>query len=102
MINSNDQPKNNYVLIKLKKKWKKTARITLAIDLVLLFAFILLSIVKQLTDFNSIAFFVMVVIFGVIMLADLVMLFISWYKLYRINSLIAEQENEIIDSNNDI
>ena len=97
MINNNDQPKNNYVLIKLKKKWKKTERITLAIDLV-----ILLSIVKQLTDFNSIAFFVMVVIFGVIMLADLVMLFISWYKLYRINSLIAEQENEIIDSNNDI
>ena len=102
MINNNDQPKNNYVLIKLKKKWKKTERITLAIDLVLLFAFILLSIVKQLTDFNSIAFFVFVVIFGVIMLADLVMLFISWYKLYRINSLIAEQENEIIDSNNDI
>ena len=56
MINNNDQPKNNYVLIKLKKKWKKTERITLAIDLVLLFAFILLSIVKQLTYFNSIAF----------------------------------------------
>ena len=47
----------------------------------------------------------LVVIFCVIMLADLVMLFISWYKLnhilYRINCLIAEQENDSSDSDND-
>ncbi len=102
MTNNNNQPKNSNDLIEWKKKWKKTERITLAIDLVLLLVFIVLSIVKQLTDFNSIAFFVLAVIFCVIMLADLVMLFISWYKLYRINSLIAEQGNEITDSNDDI
>ncbi len=102
MSGNNKQSQNNLDLNELQKKWKKTERITLAIDLVLLLIFIVLSIVKQLTDFNSIAYFVLVVIFCVVMLADLVLLFISWYKLYRINSLIDEQENNSSDNDNEI
>lgn len=102
MSGNNKQSQNNLDLNELQKKWKKTERITLAIDLVLLLIFIVISIVKQLTDFNSIAYFVLVVIFCVVMLADLVLLFISWYKLYRINSLIDEQENNSSDNDNEI
>lgn len=102
MTDNNKNSKNNLDLNELQKKWKITERITLAIDLALLLIFIVLSIVKQLTDFNSIVYFVLVVIFCVIMLADLVMLFISWYKLYRINCLIAEQENDSSDNDDDV
>ena len=102
MSGNNKQSQNNLDLNELQKKWKITVRITLAIDLALLLIFIVLSIVKQLTDFNSIAYFVLVVIFCVVMLADLVLLFISWYKLYRINSLIDEQENNSSDNDNEI
>lgn len=93
---------NNNDLIERQKKWKKAERISLAIDLVFLFTMVVLSIVKQLTDFNSIAYFVLAVIFCVIMLADLVMLFISWGKLYRINNLISEQENDSTENDNEI
>ena len=41
-----------------KRKWKGTERITLAVDLILLLVFMVLTLVKQLTDFNSIAYFV--------------------------------------------
>ncbi|MGN0813148.1 MAG: hypothetical protein ACI4MQ_06555 [Candidatus Coproplasma sp.] len=102
MKDNNIQPKNNNDLIERQKKWKRTERITLAIDLVLLLFMIVLSVVQQLTDFSSIAFFILAVIFCVFMLTDLVLLFVSWCKLYRINWLIAEQENNNTDNDDDI
>lgn len=102
MTNDNSQSKQNDDLICRQRKWKKIERITLSIDLVLLFGFFVLSTVHQITNFNSIAFFVLAVIFSAIMFADLVILFISWYKLYRVNSLIAEQEKNSVDNDNDI
>lgn len=84
------------------QKWKKLEFIALAIDIVLLFIFIALSIVKQLTDFNSIAYFVLTVIFGVIMIADVVTLFVCWFKLFRIGNMIADLEVDNAENNNDI
>lgn len=63
MTDNNKQPMNNNNLIGRKRKWKMTERITLAIGFVMT-AFL---IVNPLTDFNSIfnsmAFFVLSVIF---------------------------------------
>lgn len=84
-----------------KRKWKGTERITLAVDLILLLVFMVLTLVKQLTDFNSIAYFVLAVIFCAFMVVDLVILFLSWFKLHRINSLIAEQNSYVTDKNGD-
>ncbi len=99
MTDNNNQPYVNNDLIERQKNWKKTERITLWIDLVLLFIFIVLSTVKQNTGFNSLVFFVLVVIFGVMMLVDLVILIISWCKLYHLNSLISMQENSSDNDN---
>lgn len=91
----------NNELIGLKRKYKKIERITLAIDLILLFVYFVLSFVYQSVNFNSVVYFVLVVITGVIMIADLVMLVISWYKLYRIDSAIARQEEDASENDND-
>lgn len=93
MTDSNKQSKNNNDLIKRKKKWKKTEQITWTIVIVLSVVLNILTIVKELTDFNSIAYFVLAVIFCAITLAELVVLVISWCKLFRINSLIADVED---------
>lgn len=85
--------------IYLKMKWKKIERIAFALDLAFLFTFIVLSIVKQLTNFNSITYFILVVIFAAIMIADLVVLFISWHKISRLTRLI--EFNEKNDTDND-
>lgn len=80
----------NDELISLKRKWKKIERISYLTVFVLMVGYSVLSTVSKFTNFNSFAFFVLVVILSVIMVVDATFLFVSWYKLYRINSLIAE------------
>lgn len=99
-MTDNNQPNVNNDLIERQKKWKKIERITLAIDLIWLFVFFILSFTYQCVQFNSIVYFVLAVILSVVMASDLVMMFISWCKLYRIDSLIERQEEDSTDTDN--
>ena len=76
------------------QKWKKLEFITVVINIILMIIFIALSIVNHLTDFNSIAYFVLNVIFGVILIADIVTMFVCWFKLFRIGYMTAELEDD--------
>ena len=93
---------NNNDLLERRKKWKKTERFTFTIVIVLSVILNILTTVKELTDFNSIAYFVLAVIFSIFAIADFVILIISWFKLYRINKLIAEQGNISTDNDDNI
>lgn len=94
MTNGNYQTKQYENLILLQRKWKIVEKTTFIIDLVLLIIYAIFSIVFSSINFNSIAFFVLAVIFSIIMLADIVILFVSWYKLYCLKILIANLKNE--------
>lgn len=94
MTNGNYQTKQYENLILLQRKWKIVEKITFIIDLVLLIIYAIFSTVFNFINFNSIAFFVLAVIFSIIILADIVILFVSWYKLYCLKILIANLKNE--------
>lgn len=80
-----------------RKKWKKIERVSYITVFVLLVVYSVLSTIAKFTDFNSVAYFVLVVIFSVIMVADVTVLIVSWCKLYRIDSRIADRDDPTVD-----
>lgn len=98
-VNKNEQDED---LTKRQKKWKKIERITFYINLILLCVNFTQQTIRQNTDLDSIAFFVLTVICGVFMVSNLIILFISWYKLYRLDSSTKEREEDISDSDNNL
>lgn len=104
MIDNDNQYKER--LIRFRKKYRTIARIASAIDLILLFVYLVLSFVYQNVNFNSIVYYILVVITIVVMIVDLVLLIFSVCidKLIDnlIDSLIAEQDNDSIDNDKDL
>lgn len=97
-VNKTEQ---NYDLTERQKKWKKTEIITISIDVVLLCAGSVLSAVREISNFNSTVSSVLSIIYCALMFLDLIILFISWGKLYRLNSLIKEKRVDDNADNND-
>lgn len=97
-VNKTEQ---NDDLTERQKKWKKVEIITISIDAVLLCVNSVKSAVREITNFNSTASSVLSVIFCILMFSDLIILFISWGKLYRLNSLIEKKREENNSDNDD-
>lgn len=87
-VNKTEQ---NDDLTERQKKWKKTEIITITIVVVLLCVNSVLSAVREITNFNSTASSVLSGIYCVLTFSDLIILIISWCKLYRLNSLIEKK-----------
>lgn len=101
-VNEVNKNKQNDDLTKRQKKWKKTERITYCVNLILLCVNFTQQTIRQNTDFDSMALSVLTVICGIIMVSNLIILFVSWYKLYRLDSLTEEREENISDSDNNV
>lgn len=102
MTNTNKPTRAKQYLVCRQIKWKTIERIAYLTAFVLLIVYSALSTVSKFTNFNSAAFFVLVIILSVIMAADVVVWFISRYRLYRINRWIAGRESNDIDNDNDM
>lgn len=96
-----NKTERNDDLIERQKKWKKTEIITISIVFVLLCVNSVLSAVREITNFNSTASSVLSIIYCVLTFSDSIILFISWCKLYRLNSLIEKKREEDNSDNDD-